>query len=106
MCHLSVSLLLKPIEYKDNILQSFVLNILCLLVMMVGGRFVIEDELRLLIYMEASRALAALTFSHIICRLHTLQVIESLKPSLNDKITFSLIFSLTENAALLTLITF
>ena len=33
--------------------------------MVVGGRFVIDDELRLLIYMAASRALAALTFSHI-----------------------------------------
>ena len=55
----------KPIEHKDNILQSFVLDILHLLVIMVGGRFVTDDELRLLIYMAESRALAALTFSHI-----------------------------------------
>ena len=52
-------------EYKDNILQSFVLDILHLLVMIVGGRFVIDDELRLLIYMATSRALASLTFLHI-----------------------------------------
>ena len=94
MCHLGISWLLKLIKYlyKDNILKSFVLDILYLLVMMVGGKFVIDDELKLLIYMAASRALAALTFSHIIC---------SLKQTLNDKVTFSLIFSFNENAALL-----
>ena len=53
--------------------------------MMVGGRFVI-DELRLLIYTAASRAIVALTFSHIYCRLHILQVIQSLKPNLNDNL--------------------
>ena len=72
MCHLSIRWLSKPIEYKYNILQSFVLDTLSPLVMMVGGRFVTDDELRLLIYMAASRALAALTFSHIICRLDIL----------------------------------
>ena len=48
--------------------------------MMVGGRFAIDDELRLLIYMASNMALAALTFSHIICRLHMLHVIQSLNP--------------------------
>ena len=55
---------------------------------MVGGRIVINDELRLLIYMAASRALAAFTFSHFMCRLDMLQVIQNLKLSLNDIITF------------------
>ena len=48
--------------------------------MMVGGTFAIDDELRLLILMASNRALAALAFSHIICRLDMLHVIQSLNP--------------------------
>ena len=70
LCASSYQLASKPIEYKDNILQSYVLDTVCLLIMMVGGRFVTDDDLRLLIYMAASRVLTALTFSH---RLNTLK---------------------------------
>ena len=77
---------------------------------MVKGRFSINDELRLLIYITASTSLSALTFSHPICRL---EVIQNLEPSLSWMIklrswnfNISLIFSLVGNAALHTLITF
>ena len=83
MCATIVSAsFLEPKECKDNTLQSFALETICPLVTMVKGRFAINDELRLLIYITASKSLSARTFSHLTCGLDMLQVIQNLEPFL------------------------